>query len=235
MNQFKAVIFSLDPKISKVIESRLLSFDFKVFILKNILYFLSDISDLRPDIIFIDDSIFLNNFFSLKHIINKFRFLSNIPIIFLTKDPTFLNEFFIKSSFQINYFILKPFSIIKFDEKIDYILGTNFDSFLRLNPYSNVSFYLKNKSFKFKNFEIYLTKSEFFIFSLQLSQKNEISKRSLFLDIIWGFDSLNDDLLWSFRSNCLEMLFLSLKKKLRSFFKSYQFLRKRKKNYIFHF
>lgn len=235
MNQFKAVIFSLDPKISKVIQNRLLSFDFKVSILKNILYFLSDISDLRPDIIFIDDSIFLNNFFSLKQIANKFRFIYNIPIIFLTKDPTYLNQFLIKSSFQINHFILKPFSTIYFDEKIDYILGTNFDSFLKLNPYSNVSFYLKNKSFKFKNFEIYLTKSEFLIFSLQLSQKNEISKRSVFLEFIWGFYCLNDDPLWSFRSNFLEMLFLSLKKKLRPFFKSYQFLRKRKNNYIFHF
>lgn len=232
MHSLKVIVFSLDQKLSRILQTRLLSFGSEIFISKNIFNFFSDISDFQPDVIFIDESSFLNNISSLKQKINKFFLLYNLPIVFIAKDFFFLDTF---CSSQSSYFIKKPFSIAQFDEKIAFILKTNYFSLIQTKPYSQAYFYLKNKSFNINMLDIQLTKLEFLILSLQLSQSNEVCAKSFFLKNIWRSDFLDDNTLWFFKFNSLEMIFLTLRKKMTFIFKSSRFLRKKNYIYFFHF
>lgn len=219
-------IISLDKKISRLLKNRFLWLGFKVRIHKSLKDFWLDFYNFKTDIIFIDDSIDKEFLFSL---IKKLKLVSTLPIILLTKsDP----DFYQTSFFDIDNIIIKPFSLRSLDLKILYILDNKptYLSFIKFNLRSHLSFYLKTRSLKINKSPVSLTTTEFKIFSLLLSQKDQVCNKSLFLKSIWGYQDF-----WSFKSNLLEMHFSKLKKKLRIFFKRQKFLKKKKNDFLFRF
>ena len=223
---FKIGVFSLDQKVSKFLESRLLWLGFNVYVSSSFKDFWYYFYDFRPDLIIIDDSINSNYIFNF---FKKLNYKSSLPVLFLTNDYSSLYETYF---FEINDVIIKPFSLRAFDLKIFSILDDSqtYLSFVNFESRPYLSFYLKEKFVKFNESIICLTKTEFNVFSFLLSQKNEVCDKSKFLKNIWGYEDF-----WLLKSNLLEMHFSKLKHKLIPFFKSEKFLKKKKNQFLFRF
>jgi DNA-binding response OmpR family regulator len=101
-------------------------------------------------------------------------------------------------------------------------------SFFELQYNPELSFHLKEKFVTFNESVIHLTKTEFKVFSILLSQKGEVCNKAKLLQDVWGYEDL-----WSFKSNLLEMHFSKLKRKLSPFSKNKKFLRKRNNQFLF--
>lgn len=226
MTKPKVLVFSLDLRVSKLITNRLLWFGFKVYSFKTFKNFWSSLYDFHPDLIILDDSFISKYIFSF---IKKLNQISNKPIILLTNDHSNAYQLFY---FNIINVIFKPLSISALDLKVSSILNKNsaYSYSFAFKSQTNLSLYFKDKTLQFNKSIVLLTKTEFNIFSLILSQKSQHYRKSMYLKSIWGYDDF-----WSLKSNILEMHFSKLKKKLTTFFKNPKFLTKTKNNFLFYF
>jgi DNA-binding response OmpR family regulator len=224
MKHFKVLVFSLDFRVLNLFKNRLLWFGLQTRCSNSLYEFWGTFHNFQPDIIIIDDSFLSKYIFNfLKNIIQS----SNSRIVFITDD--FSNPYQIYF-FQIDHVIFKPFSMRSLDLKLSSILKTKSNSLspFEEKPDSFLYFDLNKKKLNFNKTFIPLTKTEFSIFSLLMSQKNEHSTKFGLIKSIWGYDDL-----WSLKSNFLEMHFYKLKKKLSPFFKKKNFLRKKNNRFLF--
>jgi DNA-binding response OmpR family regulator len=222
--QFNISVFSLDAKVSKFLEKRLSWLGFNIYLSSSLKDFWFNFYYYRPDLVIIDDSIGND---SILNVFKKLNHSSQLPILFLAYD--YSNSYVI-DFFEVTNIIVKPFSLRTIDFKILSILNnkTSYLSFSQLQPSPELSFYLKEKYVTFNESRIYLTKTEFKIFSILLSEKGEVCNKAKLLENVWGYEDL-----WSFKSNLLEMHFSKLKKKLTPFSKNKKFLRKKNNQFLF--
>jgi DNA-binding response OmpR family regulator len=221
--QFNISVFSLDPKVSKFLENRLLWLGFNIYLSSSLKDFPSSFHYFRPDLVIIDDS--LGND-SILNLFKKLNHTSQLPILYLANDYSNSYEMHF---FEVKNIIIKPFSLRTIDFKIFSILNSrSYLSFFKLQASPALSFHLKEKYVTFNESKIHLTKTEFKVFSILLSQKGEVCHKVKLLENVWGYEDL-----WSFKSNLLEMHFSKLKKKLTPFSKNKKFLRKRNNQFLF--
>lgn len=222
--QFNISVFSLDAKVSKFLEKRLLWLGFNIYLSSSLKDFWFNFHYNRPDLLIIDDSIgndcILNLFKKLNH-------SSQFPILYLAAD--YSNSYVI-DFFEVKNIIVKPFTLRAIDFKILSILNkkNSYLSFSQVQSSPELSFDLKEKYVTFNESVIHLTKTEFKIFSILLSEKGEVCSKAKLLENVWGYEDL-----WSFKSNLLEMHFSKLKKKLTPFSKNKKFLRKKNNQFLF--
>lgn len=224
--QLNICVFSLDPKVSKFLENRLSWLGYSIYLSSSLEGFWYNFHFFRPNLVIIDDSI--GNDFIL-NIFKKLNHTSSLPILFLTDD---YSNSYVMDFFEVKNIVIKPFSLRTIDFKIFSILNNSrsYLSFFELQPNPELSFHLKEKFVTFNESIIDLTKIEFKVFSILLSQKGEICNKSKLLHDVWGYEDL-----WSFKSNLLEMHFSKLKRKLSPFSKNKKFLRKRNNQFLFRF
>jgi DNA-binding response OmpR family regulator len=222
--QFNISVFSLDAKVSKFLEKRLSWLGFNIYLSSSLKDFWFNFYYYRPDLVIIDDSIGND---SILNVFKKLNHSSQLPILFLAYD--YSNSYVI-DFFEVTNIIVKPFSLRTIDFKILSILNnkTSYLSFSQSQPSPELSFHLKEKYVTFNESRIYLTKTEFKIFSILLSEKGEVCNKAKLLENVWGYEDL-----WSFKSNLLEMHFSKLKKKLTPFSKNKKFLRKKNNQFLF--
>lgn len=223
-NQLSICVFSLDPKVSKFLENRLSWLGFNIYSPLSLEDFWFDFHYFRPALVIIDDSIASDCILSL---FKKLNHTSSSPILFLADAHSNSYEM---GFFEVKNIVIKPFSLRTIDFKIFSILNNSrsYLSFFKLQSSSELSFHLKEKYVTFNKSVIHLTKTEFKIFSILLSQKDEICNKSRLLENVWGYQDL-----WSFKSNLLEMHFSKLKKKLIPISKNRKFLRKKNNQFSF--
>jgi two-component system response regulator ArlR len=226
MKHFRVIVFSLDFKVLNFVKNRLLWFGLQTHCFNSLNEFWRAFHNLQPDLIIIDDSFFSKHIFNFLKDIAQ---LSDSPIVFIAND--FSNAYQIYF-FQIDHVIFKPFSIRSFDLKLSSILTTKSDFLSPVKKKSDSCLYfdLNKKKLIFNKIPVSLTKTEYSIFSLLMSQTNEHSTKSSFLKSIWGYDDF-----WLPKSNFLEMHFSKLKKKLSPCFKKKKFLIKKKNRFLFRF
>jgi DNA-binding response OmpR family regulator len=222
--QLNIGVFSLDPKVSKFLENRLLWLGFNIHSSSSLKDFWYNFRYFRPDLIIIDNSVGNDSILNLFKILNH---TSPLPILFLADDYSNSYEM---GFFEVNNIVIKPFSLRTIDLKILSILDNsrNYLSFSKIQSSPELSFHLKEKFVSFNESVIHLTKTEFKVFSILLSQKGEVCNKAKLLENVWGYEDL-----WSFKSNLLEMHFSKLKKKMSPFSKSKKFLRKRNDHFSF--
>lgn len=222
--QLNIGVFSLDPKVSKFLETRLSWFGFNIYLSSSLKDFWYNFHCFRPDLVIIDHSIGNDSILDLFKNLNH---TSSLPILFLTDDYSNSYEM---GFFEVSNIIIKPFSLRTIDFKIFSILNNSrsYLSFFKLQSSPELSFYLKEKFVTFNESVIHLTKTEFKVLSILLSEKGEICNKAKLLENVWGYEDL-----WSFKSNLLEMHFSKLKKKLSPFSKNKKFLRKKNNQFLF--
>lgn len=222
--QFNIGVFSLDPKVSKFLENRLSWLGFNIYLSSSLKDFSSSFHYFRPDLVIIDDSIGND---SILNLFKKLNHISQLPILLLAHDHSNSYEM---DFFEVKNIIIKPFSLRTIDFKIFSILNhrRSYLSFFRLQSSPELSFHLKEKYVTFNESIIYLTRTEFKVFSTLLSQKDEVCNKVKLLENVWGYEDLS-----SFKSNLLEMHFSKLKKKLTPFSKNKKFLQKKKNQFLF--
>jgi DNA-binding response OmpR family regulator len=222
--QFNIGVFSLNPKLSKLLENRLSWLGFNTYLSSSLKDFWYNFHYFRPDLVIIDDSVSND---SILNLFKKLNYTSPLPILFLADDYSNSYEM---DFFEVSNIIIKPFSVRTIDFKILSILNNSksYLSFFKLQSSPELSFHLKEKFVTFNESLIHLTKTEFKVFSILLSQEGEICNKAKLLENVWGYQDLG-----SFKSNLLEMHFSKLKKKLIPFSKNKKFLRK--KNHQFSF
>jgi DNA-binding response OmpR family regulator len=222
--KFNISVFSLDPKVSKFLENRLLWLGFNIYLSSSLKDFWFNFHYFRPDLVIIDDSIGND---SILNLFKKLNHISPLPILFLADDYSNSYEM---DFFDVKNILIKPFSLRTIDFKIFSILSNtkSYLSFFKLQSSPELSFHLKEKYVKFNESIVHLTKTEFKVFSILLSQKGEVCSKTKLLENIWGYEDL-----WSFKSNLLEVHFSKLKKKLAPFSKNKKFLRKRNNQFLF--
>lgn len=218
-------VFSLDPKVSKFLENRLLWLGFNTHLSSSLKDFWYNFCCLRPDLVIIDDSVGND---SILNLFKNLNYTSPLPILFLADD---YSNSYVVDFFEVNNTVIKPFSLRTIDLKIFSILDNrrSYSSFSKLQSSPELSFHLKEKFVSFNESAILLTKTEFKVLSTLLSHKGEVCNKSKLLENVWGYEDL-----WSFKSNLLEMHFSKLKKKLSPFSKSKKFLRKKNNYFSFH-
>lgn len=217
-------VFSLDPKVSKFLENRLLWHGFNIYLSSSLEGFWYNFHFFRPNLVIIDDSI---DKYSILNLFKKLNHTSSIPILFLTYDYSNSYEM---DFFEVKNIAIKPFSLRTIDFKIFSILNNSrsYLSFSELQSSPELSFHLTEKFVTFNESVIYLTKTEFKVFSTLLSQKGEVCNKAKLLEDVWGYKDL-----WSFKSNLLEMHFSKLKRKLSPFSRNKKFLRKKNNQFLF--
>lgn len=222
--QFNIGVFSLNPKVSKLLENRLSWLGFNICLSSSLKDFWYNFHYFRPDLIIIDDSVGND---SILNLFKKLNHTSPLPILFLADDYSNSYEM---DFFEVSNIVIKPFSVRTIDFKIFSILNNSksYLSFFKLQSSPELSFHLKEKFVTFNESLIHLTKTEFKVFSILLSQEGEICNKAKLLENVWGYQDL-----WSFKSNLLEMHFSKLKKKLSPFSKNKKFLRKKNHQFLF--
>ena len=222
--QLNISVFSLDPKVSKLLENRLSWLGCSIYLSSSLEGFWYNYHFFRPNLIIIDNSIGND---SILNLFKKLNHTSPLPILFLTDD--YSNSYAV-DFFEVKNIVIKPFSLRTIDFKILSILNNSrsYLSFFELQSNPELSFHLKEKFVTFNESVIHLTKTEFKVFSILLSQKGEVCNKAKLLQDVWGYEDL-----WSFKSNLLELHFSKLKRKLSPFSKNKKFLRKRNNQFLF--
>lgn len=222
--KFNISVFSLDSKVSKFLENRLSWLGFNIYLSSSLEGFWYDFHFLRPNLVIIDNSIGND---SILNLFKKLNHTSTLPILFLADD---YSNSYLMDFFEVKNIVIKPFSLRTIDFKIFSILNNSksYLSFFELQSSPELSFHLKEKFVTFNESVIHLTKTEFKVFSILLSQKGEVCNKAKLLQDVWGYEDL-----WSFKSNLLEMHFSKLKRKLSPFSKNKKFLRKRNNQFLF--
>jgi DNA-binding response OmpR family regulator len=222
--RFTIGVFSLDPRVSKFLENRLSWLGFNFYSSSSLKDFWFNFHYFRPDLVIIDDSIGTD--FILK-LFKKLNHTYQLPILYLADD--YANSY-VMGFFEVKNIIIKPFSLRTIDFKIFSILNNSrsYLSLFKLQSSSELSFHLKENYVRFNQSIVHLTKTEFKVFSILLSQKGEVCNKAQLLESVWGYEDL-----WSFKSNLLEMHFSKLKKKLTPFSKNKKFLRKKNNLFLF--
>lgn len=142
----------------------------------------------------------------------KLKLNSKASVLLISDNSRCLESTF----FNIYDVLLKPFSIKSLDLKILSLLDLRDSYDVNLfNNFLNLDLYEGNKKVYTFMGTIALTKTEFSILALLLSQKNQVCHKSLILKEVWGYEDH-----WSFKSNIVEMHVSKLKKKLNLFFQN---------------
>lgn len=222
--QLNISVFSSDPKVSKFLENRLSWLGFSTYLSSSLKDFWYNFHYIRPDLIIIDDSVGND---SILNLFKNLNLMSPLPILFLADNYSNLYEMHF---FDVKNIVIKPFSLRTIDFKIFSILNSSrtYLSFFKLQSSPKLFFDLKLKYVTFNGSVIHLTKTEFRVFSILLSQKGEVCSKSKLLESVWGYEDLS-----SFKSNLLEMHFCKLKKKLTPFSENKKFLRKKNNQFLF--
>lgn len=220
------IVFSFNRTFLEVIEYRLHFYFCKTLIATTPEQFWSKLYKNDISFIIIDGSIASS--FDLFFFCKQLKISSQVPILLISEKNYALESSF----FDINETLLKPFSLRSLDLKILSLLKVtkDFKKNYVLSKRKELYFYNNKNKVSFNSSFISVTKTEFKILSLIVSQGNFLCHKSVILSDIWGYNDA-----WSLKSNIVEMHISKLKKKLISFFLDEYFLRKKGEFFLFSF
>lgn len=223
MENLTFIIYTFDQNLFEILRLRLISLGVRpidiYWSLKPWLVFF----DKNPNFIIVDESFLLNNSFDFcKFIKNKY----NLPILVILNN----SYVFERNLIQNCSFIKKSFLLTQLDLKITSMLFNHQENLFFKNDKFIINVKQSESIVEIESKKIYLTKTEFYIFSYLLKLPNLRANKTLLLKIIWGYDDI-----WSLKSNILEMHISKMRRKFSPLFKNVIFLIKKDSSFqLFH-
>ena len=205
---YKLFIVEDDRGIAEAIKSQAEKWELEVRCAQNFRNILSEFSEFDPHIILLDISL---PFFNGYHWCTEIRNVSKVPIIFISSASDNMN-IVMAMNLGADDFIAKPFDQSVLMAKINALLRRTYDfsSSVSIFEHRNALLNTADNTLTYSGEKIPLSKNEFRILYILMSNKGKIVSREKIMEQLWETDCFVDE-------NTLSVNINRLRKKLCSF------------------
>ncbi|EJO5347785.1 response regulator transcription factor [Clostridium botulinum] len=219
----KVLIIEDDIKLKKYMKEYLNAYDYEVIILDEFENVLDDIKNISPDIIILDINLpIFDGFYFLKIIRNK----SDIPVIIVSARSE-EGEQIRGMNLGADDYVTKPFSMGILLAKINAVLRrTNNSSTVDELQVKGLILLADSMRLKFEDNIVELSKNEYKILKLLMSNCGKVITREELLETLWDDTIFVDD-------NTLTVNITRVKKKIRELGAKNKIVTKRGVGYVF--
>ena len=180
-----------DKTIAQALQFYLQKWNFSVCLTTNFKNVIEDFVQFQPSLVILDLNLpFFNGFYWCSEI----RKLSKIPLIFISSATDNMNSV-MAMNMGADDFINKPFDLNMFVSKVNALLRRTyeFSSQTDLIKVKNITLNQLNFTLIYNNKQIFLTKNEFMILQILMSNHERIVKREEIMEHLWDSESFIDD------------------------------------------
>ena len=205
---YRLFIVEDDRGIAEAIKSQAEKWELEVRCAQNFRNILSEFSEFDPHIILLDISL---PFFNGYHWCTEIRNVSKVPIIFISSASDNMN-IVMAMNLGADDFIAKPFDQSVLMAKINALLRRTYDfsSSVSVFEHRNALLNTADNTLTYSGEKIPLSKNEFRILYILMSNKGKIVSREKIMEQLWETDCFVDE-------NTLSVNIHRLRKKLCSF------------------
>lgn len=205
---YRLFIVEDDRGIAEAIKSQAEKWELEVRCAQNFRNILSEYSEFDPHIILLDISL---PFFNGYHWCTEIRNVSKVPIIFISSASDNMN-IVMAMNLGADDFIAKPFDQSVLMAKINALLRRTYDfsSSVSVFEHRNALLNTADNTLTYSGEKIPLSKNEFRILYILMSNKGKIVSREKIMEQLWETDCFVDE-------NTLSVNINRLRKKLCSF------------------
>lgn len=205
---YRLFIVEDDRGIAEAIKSQAEKWELEVRCAQNFRNILSEFSEFDPHIILLDISL---PFFNGYHWCTEIRNVSKVPIIFISSASDNMN-IVMAMNLGADDFIAKPFDQSVLMAKINALLRRTYDfsSSVSVFEHRNALLNTADNTLTYSGEKIPLSKNEFRILYILMSNKGKIVSREKIMEQLWETDCFVDE-------NTLSVNINRLRKKLCSF------------------
>ena len=205
---YRLFIVEDDRGIAEAIKSQAEKWELEVRCAQNFRNILSEFSEFDPHIILLDISL---PFFNGYHWCTEIRNVSKVPIIFISSASDNMN-IVMAMNLGADDFIAKPFDQSVLMAKINALLRRTYDfsSSVSIFEHRNALLNTADNTLTYSGEKIPLSKNEFRILYILMSNKGKIVSREKIMEQLWETDCFVDE-------NTLSVNINRLRKKLCSF------------------
>lgn len=201
----RILIIEDDNTISQILKDHLSKWNYKVELAEDFENIMEQFVEFDPQIVLMDIGL---PFYDGNYWCNEIRRVSKVPIIFISSEDDNMN-IVMALNMGADDFIAKPFDLNVLTAKIQALLrrAYSFKDQANLVEHKGAILNLGNGSLTFQERKIDLTKNEYRILQLLLTNLGEIVSRDEIMRALWEDDSYVDD-------NTLTVNMTRLRKKL---------------------
>lgn len=184
---YKILLVEDDESIAEAIKNHLESWGFEVIIARDLRKVTDEFRRTEPHIVLLDIMLpFYDGYFWCKEI----RKISNVPIVFLSSASDNMN-IVMAVNMGGDDFIAKPFDFSVLLAKIQAILRRTYDMSggISVLEYRGVTLNLNSFTLSYRDKALELTKNEFRILEVLLSNKGKVVSRDTLMTRLWQDDN----------------------------------------------
>lgn len=188
---YTIMIVEDDKTIAQALHFYLQKWNFSVYLTTDFKNVIEDFVQNQPNLVILDLNLpFYNGFYWCSEI----RKLSKIPLIFISSANDNMNSV-MAMNMGADDFINKPFDLNMFVSKVNALLRRTyeFSSQTDLIKVKNITLNQLNFTLIYNNKHIILTKNEFMILQILMSNHERIVKREEIMEHLWDSESFIDD------------------------------------------
>ena len=189
MNRIQIIEDDFD--IAEGIKYHLEKWGFEVFITEDLNNIIGEFEKVNPQLILLD---ILLPFYDGFYWCNKIREISSVPIIFISSITDNMN-IVMAMNMGGDDFIVKPFDLNVLTAKINAIFRRmNLNNVVQSElKHNGVILNLENQNLYFNNRKLELSKNEFKILYILLSNIGKVVSREMLMEKLWNSDSFIDE------------------------------------------
>ena len=205
----KILIVEDDKIISGQIKKQLEAWGFRAMVVTDFNSVMTDFADYEPDMVLLDISL---PFYNGYHWCTQIREVSKVPIIFISSTADNMN-IVMAMNMGADDFIAKPFDLTVLTAKVQALLRRTYDfggpSEIGVLEHQGAVLNLNDASLSYNGEKIDLTKNEYKILEILMSNKGKVVSRDDIMIKLWETESFVDE-------NTLTVNVARLRKKLEA-------------------
>lgn len=188
----KVFLVEDNKKLCDELVQFLKSYNHDVYTVINFKDIITEVVDVKPDIVILDINLPYNDgYYLCSEIKNKMIIPIIIPIIILTSRNTTMDEVY-GINIGADDFITKPYNPQVLLARIENI-ARRYKSSVDKKVYGEVAIILEKSELTYKQHKIDLTKNEIMILTILFNNTNKIVSRDDIMNYIWQQDNFIDD------------------------------------------
>ncbi len=189
----KILIVEDDKIISGQIKKQLEAWGFRAMVVTDFNSVMTDFADYEPDMVLLDISL---PFYNGYHWCTQIREVSKVPIIFISSTADNMN-IVMAMNMGADDFIAKPFDLTVLTAKVQALLRRTYDfggqSEIGVLEHQGAVLNLNDASLSYNGEKIDLTKNEYKILEILMSNKGKVVSRDDIMIKLWETESFVDE------------------------------------------